>query len=63
VIVLDASALLALLHREAGWDVVARAAATDNMTVSAVNYAEVVQKAAQHGIDAEGVDATGQGPL
>ena len=61
MIVLDASALLALLHREAGWDVVARAAATDNVTVSAVNYAEVLQKAAQHGIDAEGVDAALEG--
>ena len=57
MIVLDASALLALLHREAGWDVVARGAATDNATVSAVNYAEVIQKAAQHGVAPEDVDA------
>ncbi|SDY23666.1 PIN domain nuclease, a component of toxin-antitoxin system (PIN domain) [Modestobacter sp. DSM 44400] len=57
MIVLDASALLALLHREAGWDVVARAAAADSATVSAVNYAEVVQKTAQHGLAAEDVDA------
>ena len=57
MIVLDASALLALLHREAGWDEVVRAAAADSATVSAVNYAEVVQKAAQHAIRAEDVDA------
>src|SRR3954453_4383119 len=57
MIVLDASALLALLHRENGWEVVARAAATDSATVSAVNYAEVVQKATQHGLAAENVDA------
>ena len=57
MIVLDASALLALLHRESGWEVVAQAAANDSATVSAVNYAEVVQKAAQHGLAAEDVDA------
>jgi PIN domain nuclease of toxin-antitoxin system len=48
VIVLDASALLALLHgRPAGrsW---AQGVAADSATISAVNYAEVVQKAAQH---------------
>jgi ribonuclease VapC len=56
VIVLDASALLALLHHEAGWDVVAVAAARDSATISAINYAEVVQKAAQHGLAAEDVD-------
>ena len=56
MIVLDASALLALLHREAGWEVVAEAAAQDSATVSAVNYAEVIQKAAQHGLAAEDVD-------
>src|SRR4051794_40623545 len=55
MIVLDASALLALLHRENGWEVVARAAATDSATVSAVNYAEVVQKATQHGLAGENV--------
>ena len=61
MIVLDASALLALLHREAGWDVVVRAAATDGVTVSAVNYAEVLQKAAQHTIAAEDVDRALEG--
>jgi ribonuclease VapC len=34
VIVLDASALLALLHREAGWDVVARVVVTDSATAA-----------------------------
>lgn len=56
MIVLDASALLALLHREAGWEVVAQAVAADSATISAVNYAEVIQKAAQHGLAAEDVD-------
>jgi PIN domain nuclease of toxin-antitoxin system len=55
VIVLDASALLALLHREVGWEVVAHAAA-DSATLSAVNNAEVVQKAARHAIASEDVD-------
>jgi ribonuclease VapC len=57
VIVLDASALLALLHREAGWEVVAREAAGNDATVSAVNYAEVLQKAASRSIPAERVDS------
>jgi PIN domain nuclease of toxin-antitoxin system len=57
VIVVDASALLALLHRESGWEVVAHAVAKDSATLSAVNYAEVVQKAAQHGFAAENVDS------
>jgi PIN domain nuclease of toxin-antitoxin system len=45
------------LHRESGWEVVAQAAAKESATVSAVNYAEVVQKATQHGLVAEDVDA------
>ena len=57
MIVLDASALLSLLHREAVWEVVAGACAAHSATLSAVNYAEVVQKAAQHGVGAEDVDA------
>jgi ribonuclease VapC len=57
VIVLDASALLALLHREAGWKVVAHEAANNDATLSAVNYAEVVQKAASRSIRAEDVDS------
>ena len=57
MIVLDASALLALLHREAGWQVVAREAAHNDATVSAVNYAEVLQKAVMHSVSAEQVDS------
>jgi len=57
VIVLDSSALLALLHHELGWQVVAREAANNDATVSTVNYAEVLQKAAMHTMRAEAVDA------
>jgi ribonuclease VapC len=56
VIVLDASALLALINRETGWEVVARAAAGDDATMSAVNYSEVLQKTARVGIAAEEID-------
>jgi PIN domain nuclease of toxin-antitoxin system len=56
VIVLDASALLALLHKEAGWQLVARETAGNDATISAVNYAEVLQKATTHGLRAEQVD-------
>ena len=56
MIVLDASALLALINREPGWDVVARAAAAEDATVSAVNYSEVLQKSARVGIAAEVID-------
>ncbi|RFU21914.1 PIN domain-containing protein [Geodermatophilus marinus] len=53
MIVLDASALLALINREPGWEVVARVAAGDDATISAVNYSEVLQKAARVGIAGE----------
>jgi ribonuclease VapC len=56
VIVLDASALLALASRETGWELVAREAAVEDATISAVNYAEVLQKAGQIGLVAEDVD-------
>jgi PIN domain nuclease of toxin-antitoxin system len=56
VIVLDASALLALLHKEAGWQLVAGETAGNDATISAVNYAEVLQKAAAHDLRAEQVD-------
>ncbi|MGR7028191.1 PIN domain-containing protein [Geodermatophilus sp. URMC 62] len=58
MIVLDASACLALLNDEPGGDVVAQRAASDDATISAVNYAEVLQKAARIGVLAERVDAT-----
>jgi ribonuclease VapC len=47
VIVLDASALRALLDREPGWAVVVRAAAGEDATTIAVNYAEELQKSAR----------------
>lgn len=49
--VLDASAVLALLQREEGSEVVERALAGARM--SAVNLAEVVGKAVERGLDAE----------
>ena len=57
MIVLDASALLALINQELGWDIVARETASNDATISAVNYAEVLQKAARLGVLAEDVDA------
>ena len=56
MIVLDASALLALIHHEPGWQVVAREAINNDATISSVNYAEVLQKAARRGVPAEDVD-------
>jgi PIN domain nuclease of toxin-antitoxin system len=56
VIVLDASALLALLHHEPGWQVIAHEAIHHDATISAVNYAEVLQKTARRGVPAEDVD-------
>ena len=56
MIVLDASALLAPMNQEHGWQAVARAAASDDCTISALNYSEVLQKAARVGIVAEDVD-------
>ena len=57
MIVLDASALLALRNDEPGAGVVARDAAANDTTISSVNYAEVLQKAARLGVPAEAVDA------
>jgi PIN domain nuclease of toxin-antitoxin system len=52
-VVLDASAILAFLHNEPGGEV-ARAA-LDGGVVSTVNWAEVVQKALQRGVDPRGM--------
>jgi PIN domain nuclease of toxin-antitoxin system len=52
-IVADASAMLALLQGEPGVDVMAMALGVACM--SAVNWAEVVQKARAHGIDVSGL--------
>ena len=50
---LDASAVLALLHREEGWDAVATVLGA--ASISSVNLAEVVQKAGGRGVDIEGL--------
>ncbi len=50
---LDASALLALLGREPGGDVVAALLAAT--AISAVNWAEVLQKARAHEVDVQGL--------
>ena len=51
--VLDASALLALLHQEPGAEQVA--AALDQALISAVNWAEVIQKAASREVRLAGL--------
>jgi ribonuclease VapC len=61
VIVLDASALIALIKDEPGADVVSREAANNDATISSVNYAESLQKAARVGVTAEQVDAALEG--
>jgi len=53
LIVLDASALLSLVNKEPGWEVVARHVVNHDATISAVNYCEVLRKAAQLGVVAE----------
>lgn len=58
--VLDASAVLAMLHREPGADAVA--AIVGASAISTVNWSEVVQKAASHGVDVEGL-ADGLGSI
>ena len=56
MIVLDASALIALIKDEPGAEVVSREAASNDATISSVNYAEALQKAARVGVPAEQVD-------
>ncbi len=58
-VVLDASAVLALLAEEPGADEVE--ALLDGSAMSAVNLAEVLQKSLQHGIDIEGLEYDLQG--
>lgn len=48
--------MLALLNREPGWELITRQLADSDATMSAVNYAEVLQKAARQGVAAEDVD-------
>lgn len=45
------------MNRELGWTVVAEATAADDATISAVNYAEVMQKARRKGVAPESVDS------
>jgi len=52
--VLDASAVLALLHEEAGADAVEDS--LGDAVMSMVNLSEVLRKAEQHGIDTEGLE-------
>jgi len=55
----DASALLAVLNREPGAE---RAAPLlDGAVMSAVNWSETLQKAAVHGVDADGLRADIEG--
>ena len=61
MIVLDASALIALIKDEPGADVVAREATGNDAIISSVNYAETLQKAATVGVTAEDVDAALEG--
>ena len=53
-VVLDASALLALLHEEQGADEVE--GLLDGASMSCVNLSEVLQKAEQHGVETEGLE-------
>jgi PIN domain nuclease of toxin-antitoxin system len=53
-VVLDASAVLALLHEEPGADEVE--VLLDGALLSAVNLSEVIQKAEQHGVNTEGLE-------
>lgn len=53
-IVLDASAVLALLREERGADEVERL--LDGALMSTVNLSEVIQKAEQHGANTEGLE-------
>jgi len=52
---LDASALLALLHDEPGADAVATL--LPDAAMSSVNWSEVVQKALAHGVEIDGLRA------
>jgi ribonuclease VapC len=58
-VVLDASAILALLAEEPGADEVE--AVLDGGAISAVNLSEVLQKSVQHGVDTEGLEYDLQG--
>lgn len=46
-----------LVSKEPGWELVARHVVDQDSTISAVNYAEVLQKADRVGIAAEKIDS------
>ena len=52
-LVLDASALLAWLHREPGGELVGTV--LDGASISAVNWSEVIQKSLQKGVEVQGM--------
>ena len=52
-LVLDASALLAWLHRESGGELVGTV--LDGASISAVNWSEVIQKSLQKGVEVHGM--------
>jgi len=54
-VVLDASALLALLNAESGADLIEAALASDGGIISVVNWAEVLSKAVETGVPPETV--------
>ncbi len=56
MIVLGVSGLMALINIDPGWGVVACEAASNDTTISSVDYAEVFQKAARLGVPAEDVE-------
>ena len=58
-VVLDASAVLALLRQERGWETVA--AVIDGSAISAVNYSEVISKMVERGGHLERVVAEAEG--
>lgn len=53
MIILDASALLAYLHKETGWEAVQGVIA--EACIGSVNWSEVAQKITQKGMDVEAV--------
>ena len=53
-VVLDASAILALLQGEEGADEVERL--LDGASMASINLSEVIQKAEQHSVDTEGLE-------
>lgn len=55
--ILDASAVLAYLRREPGWDLVERTLSTEETFISAVNQAEVITKLADKGLPKSDIQA------